>query len=151
MDNLNGKDVSVISGQIFRNDDPIATYINKKTGLRNKLQIPLKFWKVVYYIHNNVLKRIAFVIRQDKQVYKLPFIKRVGLKRSEVLKADPFDTLPKSLKIYIVNLSLIEDATNLKFSNGKDYLQGEKHLINEPIKRERNFIELSTVNILDYL
>lgn len=153
MKKLGAKGVSVISGQIFREDDPIAVYKNKKTGKSQEIQIPLKFWKLVYYINGNKLKRIAFVIKQDKEVYNLSFIKKKRFKILETFRADPFDKLPKTLKAFIVDPKEIEKITKLKFQEAEDYFSSGARILKADTESlsQVNYFELSEVDILDYL
>ena len=74
----------------------------------------------MYYRYDNRLKRIAFVFKQDKVVYSFPFISPVET-ISEI--PDPFDALEDDLKTYIVDPSLIEKATALKFTPAVNYFE----------------------------
>ena len=123
IDELSLKKISVLSGLILSQNDPIASYINSYSKDEEQIQIPLKFWKIVYYIYENQLKRIAFVFKQDQIVYNLPFITKVEQLKESI---DPFDFLPESLKTYIVNPLLIEEATNLKFTTAKNYFDSQE-------------------------
>ena len=118
VDELELKKVSVLSGLVLSANDPVATYVDSVSGEQEQFQIPLKFWKIVYYRYDNQLKRIAFVFKQDKVVYSFPFISPVET-ISEI--PDPFDALEDDLKTYIVDPSLIEKATALKFTPAVNY------------------------------
>ncbi|MEH6407137.1 MAG: DNA/RNA non-specific endonuclease [Leeuwenhoekiella sp.] len=118
IDELTIKTVSVFSGLILSENDPVATYIDSITKQEEEFKIPLKFWKIVYYIFENTLKRIAFVFKQDEIVLGFPFIKA----SKPVLEVvDPFDFLAEDLKTYIVNPTIIEEATKLKFTPAANY------------------------------
>tara|TARA_Y100000815_G_scaffold256608_1_gene264417 strand:- start:830 stop:1729 length:900 start_codon:yes stop_codon:yes gene_type:complete len=118
VDELEIKKVSVLSGLVLSNNDPVATYIDSITGETAQIQIALKFWKIVYYIFENQLKRIAFVFKQDKIVNSFPFITQI---EAIADVPDPFDALEDDLKTYIVDPSLIEKATTLKFTPATNY------------------------------
>ncbi|NAY93002.1 hypothetical protein GTQ34_13845 [Muricauda sp. JGD-17] len=109
--------VSVLSGCIFQESDPVAVYTGHESKEVKNLHIPLKFWKVVYYVKNNQLHRIGFVLSQEMALKKLDFIyfpsDRV---RSKAFVKDPFSDLDEDLIPYIVDVDAIEFAASLTFT-----------------------------------
>ena len=148
IDELSVKKLSVLSGLFLSNKDPIATYIDSYTQKEEYIQIPLKFWKIVYYNYENQLKRIAFVFKQDEIVYSLPFITKIEQLKNSI---DPFDFLPEDLKTYIVNPLLIEE-TKLKFTPAKNYFDSQAFKWEVDIKDiSKNLIEFDKASLGNYL
>ena len=119
--------VSVFSGCIFDDRDPVAYYEGAKTGRKQSFLIPLKFWKVVYYVREGKLHRIGFVLSQEEPVKSLDFVftpnERINTKS---LTKDPFSDLDTNLVPYIVDVDAIGFATGLTFTPAIENIEKER-------------------------
>jgi len=109
--------VSVFSGCLFDEADPIAFYNGAETKKKQSFYVPLKFWKIVYYLKDSKLCRIGFVLSQEKILRHLDFIyfPSERVKALSIVK-DPFADLDEDLVPYIVDVKSIEFATGLRFT-----------------------------------
>jgi len=123
---LDVKCVSVIAGALFTANDPIATYEDFFDKSEKTIQVPIVFWKIVYYVVDNELRRIAFLMSQKNRLKKLDMVtfpKDIGK-----LVADPFDQLGDPLKTFVVKSDLIASACNLTFTAAKEIYDKEEPL-----------------------
>nr|WP_297912395.1 DNA/RNA non-specific endonuclease [uncultured Allomuricauda sp.] len=116
--------VSVFSGCIFMQGDPVAVYVGAETNQTQSFRIPTKFWKVVYYVKDDRLHRIAFVLSQESSLQNMDFVffpnNRV---RSKSFMKDPFSDLDEDLKPFIVEVDAIEAATGLSFAPADEKIE----------------------------
>ncbi|MBS9462876.1 DNA/RNA non-specific endonuclease [Flagellimonas sp. 389] len=116
--------VSVFTGCIFTEGDPVAVYTGDETDKTQSFRVPTKFWKVVYYLKDANLHRIAFVLSQEVSLQNLDFIffpnNRV---RSKSFVKDPFSDLDEDLKPFIVEVDAIEVATGLVFTSAMERIE----------------------------
>tara|TARA_R110002167_G_scaffold74193_2_gene207802 strand:+ start:5983 stop:6963 length:981 start_codon:yes stop_codon:yes gene_type:complete len=122
---LKVKKASIFSGIIFRENDPIATYLDKYKKKKLELKIPVLYWKIVYYKVDDELRRVAFMLSQDSAMRKLDFLE---FKEQEGIREDPFMKLNNKLKTFIVKVSLIEEHTSLKFASAIEKFGEEEPL-----------------------
>ncbi|MDN5213254.1 DNA/RNA non-specific endonuclease [Fulvivirgaceae bacterium BMA12] len=116
--------VSIFSGIFFNEKDPIATYKEYKTNKVLNFQIPIAFWKIVYYQVKNELRKIAFAMSQKSRMKELDFVQFYEEDTVRVA-VDPFEKIDKELKPFIINSSLIEKITGLKFTPAHELFQEE--------------------------
>lgn len=112
---LDARRVSVISGALLLSNDPVAKYLDKFYQVEIEIQIPLVYWKVVYYQIEGELRKIAFLMSQRNRLRQLPFI---TFPEPVTAAPDPFETLNDPLKTYITNSKFIEKHTLLMFGEG---------------------------------
>lgn len=113
--------VSVFSGCIFDDRDPVAIYTGRYSNKEKSFLIPLKFWKVIYYVINDELHRIGFVLSHEEEVRSLKFVYSTNeLIRRNSLVQDPFSDIDEELVPFIVDVSAIEFATGLNFTMAKE-------------------------------
>ncbi|WP_422081479.1 DNA/RNA non-specific endonuclease [Ulvibacterium sp.] len=119
--------VSVFSGCIFDDKDPVALYKGAETRKVQGFVIPLKFWKIVYYMKDSKLHRIGFVLSQEKVVKDLDFVFSPNEKIKLLFSTkDPFAHLDEDLVPYIVDVSAIEFSTGLSFTPAMEKIKGQK-------------------------
>ncbi len=121
--------VSIFAGNFLNDSDPFATYIDHDTKRPETLQIPLKLWKVVYYVHQGKLHKIGFVMSQEEAVRKMPFVETADAAAKEAQAAGQPDRF-RGFKPFIVNTSTIEKNTHLKFSDAEEkFHQSDRPLV----------------------
>ncbi len=121
---LNVKKASIFSGAFLSDDDPIARYIEHKTSRLSEFQIPMAYWKVVFYQFNGQLRKIAFAMSQERRMQELDFL-HFPIEKLARESIDPFDKLSQELKPFIVNSALIEKLTGLRFTEAYESFQEE--------------------------
>jgi DNA/RNA endonuclease G (NUC1) len=136
--------VSVIAGTFLKTDDPKATYTDKLYQDQRTIQIPKLFWKIVYYQVNNELRKISFLMSQVYMLKKMKFVKFP----IHALAADPFDKLDDPLKTYVINSSLIEEHTDLAFSQAKELFQDKEPLEVVRKDNETHYAAMANMNNL---
>jgi N-acetylmuramoyl-L-alanine amidase len=145
---LNIKKVSIFSGCLLRDNDPIATYIDFYTNQEMKISIPTIFWKVVFYEVQGELRKIAFMMSQSASLNEMTFISF----SESITGVDPFVTINKMLKPFIVNSSLIEKHTGLNFSKAmENYKKIEPLELILPRLETNNESLMSQSNLNKYL
>ena len=117
--------ISVIAGALLLANDPVATYIDKYERIEKTIQIPVAFWKIVYYEVNGELRKIAFLMSQRNRLREIDFIQ---FPPSPELAPDPFDSIGDPLKTYIINSRLIEEKASLQFAGASEKFQQDEPL-----------------------
>lgn len=115
--------VSILAGAILSPEDPIAEYVDAFTRETQSLAIPVVYWKVVFYLVGDELRKIAFLMSQKNVVSELPM-----MQPAISALIDPFDLLDEPLKPFIVKSNLIEQATGLTFSPAVELYDREQPL-----------------------
>ena len=113
--------VSVFTGPVLDKSDPefkVKLYDN------TVFQIPILFWKVIYYLkENGNLYRAGFLMGQINPLRKDNLINEIGFRDFELVEEKssikPFLEF-KEDENYQVSVSLIEDLTKLKFQEAID-------------------------------
>ncbi|QHI34674.1 hypothetical protein IMCC3317_00170 [Kordia antarctica] len=126
----NSMKICLFSGPAFREDDPEFL----KTVNDEVVRLPYLFWKVVYYVKDNVLHRAGFLTSQKRILQKKRIVKPVS--RSEGVRSADFNSF-KDAETYQVDVSFIEKISQLTFEAAAETFQN-----NEPEK-----IILSRVNV----
>lgn len=98
-------------------NDPIGIYTDHFYHDKRQIQIPVIFWKIVFYEVEGELRKVAFLMSQKKKTSEIDFIAKSSKKKEMI---DPFSFIPEDYKTYVVNSSLIEENTNLKFSSCRE-------------------------------
>lgn len=111
--------ISVITGPVLRNNDPeFETPINGQY-----VQLPLHFWKVVYFQKaDNKTYRVGFLMSHHSLLKASGIITDL---ESESLDDRLFLDFKKA-GTYQVNISLIENITNLQFAYAVDSYQDSR-------------------------
>jgi DNA/RNA endonuclease G (NUC1) len=123
---LDIKRISVIAGALFTSNDPIAIYEDFFDKSEKTIQVPIVYWKIVYYMVDNELRKIAFLMSQKNRLKKLKMVTfREG---KEKFVADPFDQLGDPLKTFVVKSELIASACNLTFAPAKELYDKDEPL-----------------------
>jgi N-acetylmuramoyl-L-alanine amidase len=123
--------VSILAGSLLRPDDPIATYLDSFYKVNKTVQIPIVYWKVVYYEVGGQLRKIAFLMSQRNRLKEISFVKfkNALVDKTLAMEApDPFSEIGDPLKTYIVKSSLIELATGLDFTSAQELYDKQEPL-----------------------
>lgn len=136
--------VSILAGAVLSSSDPEAVYEDAFTYESQSLSIPEVYWKVVYYLINGELRKIAFLMSQKEILSRLPMMRFPPQKKDLMLK-DPFEKLQEPLKAYIVNSQVIENATGLQFLSATELYKEVDPLevVDTPKATERDIFGVS--------
>jgi len=105
--------ISMFTGPVFTTSDPkFVTPVNEED-----IQLPVFFWKVVYYKKRNELHRTAFLTGQEKSLRKDGIIPPIY--RGEATPSNLFMGL-KDAATYQVRVELIERWTGLSFAHASE-------------------------------
>lgn len=137
--------VSVFTGPVFSDNDP--EFVSVIEG--EKLKLPLLFWKVVYYINSNKeLACVAFVMGQKQLLQKDHVVKN---KVFSIVKDNQFMDFSDA-GTYQVNLSLIEELTELKFDNAVESYQDKRPkelVLKQTDVKPKNKFLATNISIID--
>lgn len=106
--------ISLITGPLLLDSDPeFVTEIDNKV-----IQLPILFYKIVYYLRDGDLYRTGFLTSQKGLLQKRRIVK-------PIVRGDGLETLDifqnfKDAETYQVNVSYIENIGNLKFATAKE-------------------------------
>lgn len=110
--------VSVLTGPVLRAADPY--FITKVAG--HAIQLPVYFWKVVYFLKAEKLARVGFLMSQESLLTKDGITEEL----ESSLADDKLFLAFKKAATYQVNVDLIEKMTNLKMSPAMDVYQDNR-------------------------
>lgn len=113
------KKICLFSGPVFREDDPEFM----KTVNDEIVRLPYLFWKVVYYLKDNLLCRAGFLTSQHREMQKKRIIKPVS--RSEESVRDVHFNRFKDAETYQVSVSFIEQLSQLTFEAAAESFQND--------------------------
>jgi endonuclease G len=118
--------ISVFTGPVFTDTDPY--FVTEVKG--NLIQLPTLFWKIVYYIdQNEELKRVAFMIGQEKLLIRDKIVVAPTTKDFDLTKPkDELFTDFEDAETYQVNISTIEKLTKLKFPDAVEPFKDDRTL-----------------------
>jgi endonuclease G len=129
--------ICVFTGPVLLKDDP--EFITKIKD--EKVQIPVHFWKIVYFIkESNIIHKAGFIMSQKELLSKEGTIIN---KNTTTIKA-PFSSF-KSAETYQVKVSVIEKITSIQFPKGEEVYTKDKSIpliYKETDIKPKNKIEL---------
>jgi N-acetylmuramoyl-L-alanine amidase len=148
---LDVRTVSIIAGSLLRLDDPVATYLDNDYKVNKTIQIPIVYWKIVFYEVEGQLRKIGFLMSQRNRLKEIDFVK-FKKDSEEFDETDPFSEIGDPLKTYIVKSSLIESETKINFTAAKELYDKEEPLevVIEDNETSEGLIE-TTSNIIQYI
>lgn len=113
--------ICVFTGPVLQNDDPeFVTPVNGE-----KIKLPIIFWKVVIYPKKNgKLYRVGFLMSQRKLLIEEGIIKP-SFKATPAGMEEPFSQFDDA-ETYQVNISLIENLTQLKMPKATDAYRDDR-------------------------
>ena len=114
----NSMKICLFSGPAFKEDDPEFL----KTVNDEVVRLPYLFWKVVYYVKDNVLYRAGFLTSQQRLLQKKRIVKPVS--RSEGIRSTHFNAF-KDAETYQVAVSFIEKISRLTFEAAAETFQND--------------------------
>lgn len=123
--------INLFTGPALRDDDPL--FITPVNG--EKMQLPIYFWKVVYFSLGNSLMHVGFLIGQNDLLNRDGIVEPAPASRSLLAPSLPEELHFidfKEADTYQVKVSVIERLTGLRFPRAKD-----------PIRRRRQSIKLT--------
>ncbi|MBL4605469.1 MAG: DNA/RNA non-specific endonuclease [Flavobacteriaceae bacterium] len=114
----NKSKITLFTGPVFQENDP-----NFVTKVRNKtIQLPVYFWKVIYYLNGDDLFYTAFLTSQKTLLEKRRIVKPIFRSDEE---QDRSFMMFKDAETYQVPVSLIEKLSKLKFSSAHENYKKE--------------------------
>lgn len=114
----NKSKITLFTGPVFQENDPdFVTKVRDET-----IQLPVYFWKVIYYLNGDKLFYTAFLTSQKKLLEKRRIVKPVV--RSEGVQDRSF-MMFKDAETYQVPVSLVEKLSKLKFSSAHENFKKE--------------------------
>ncbi len=113
----------VFTGPILKDTDPLLVF---PKGVEYKIQCPIRFWKVIYYVNEDKALRCAAFMMSHKLLMERDnhIEKKIAVRGAKIVeeKVDiPFLMFEENEK-YQVKLSLLEEQTGLKFKKAKEGL-----------------------------
>lgn len=134
----NSLKVCVFTGPVLRDKDPF--FVTEVKG--KKIKLPTLFWKVVYYVdHNDELKRVAFLIGQEKLLVEDGIVEEPVDSDLEVIEAvDELFTDFEDAETYQVNIKTVERLTQLKFPHATEPYTDDRNL-KQIIKKVQSELE----------
>lgn len=111
--------INTFTGPIFREDDPI--FVSRVKG--EKIQIPILFWKVIYFSKKRELFRVGFLVGQEGLLKKHGIVEKTRSLQS----ASPglFADFEEA-DTYQVDISMIESLSGLRFPLAWDVFSDER-------------------------
>ncbi len=130
----------VFTGPILKDTDPILVF---PKDIDHKIQCPIRFWKVIYYVNENKELRCAGFLMSHKLLMERDghIEKQVAVRGAKLIeeKVDiPFLLFEENEK-YQVKLSLLEGQTGLKFKKAKEGLTKDQLYSKLSTKPKTNF------------
>ncbi|NNF36182.1 MAG: DNA/RNA non-specific endonuclease [Saprospiraceae bacterium] len=111
--------VSVFTGPVMNENDP--DFVTEISG--KKVQLPLLFWKIIYYINEDeVLSRVAFLVGQKYLLEKEGMIRRRYQPKVKRLRFMNF----KKADTFQVEVPAVEELTEISFVKAHDPMTSEK-------------------------
>ena len=126
----NPKKAIVFTGPVLDKKDP---FFVTSSGMNEKVQCPLRFWKVVYFVNDkNELRCAAFLMSQKTEVFRDGFV-ITNLLHPETNQLSVSETEKPFLDFderatYQVNVSEISRLTGLGFKKAKEALPSGKRI-----------------------
>ena len=116
--------VIVLTGPVLDDEDPEFVTLVKD----EKIQIPVLFWKIVYYLKDdNALCRTAFLVSQKDLLEDNGIVKRSTITRSATdTSGEQYFLRFKKAATYQTGVGLIEDLTGLKFPDAIEYYEEKR-------------------------
>ena len=111
--------VTVFTGPVLANHDPI--FVSKVDG--NEVQIPVLFWKVVYYTNDGkTLNKVGFLMGQEELLDKKGIVRKLTTGKTFEIHAVPTEHFLdfEDAETYQVSLNTIEKLSGLKFSKANE-------------------------------
>jgi endonuclease G, mitochondrial len=109
----------VITGNLLADDDPEYLPMSEPDF---KLKIPIRFWKVIYYLNKKgKLCRIGFVMGQKELMEQSGLVAVQGLEKIHRSLDDAFTDLGKN-KVFQVSVKQLAAWTGHKFSKAQEVL-----------------------------
>ncbi|RZM27759.1 MAG: DNA/RNA non-specific endonuclease [Pedobacter sp.] len=114
--------ISVFTGPVLGEKDPIfVTRVNQ-----HEIQLPIFFWKVVYYLKDEKLYRTGFLMSQFSLLSKYNIIRDEEL---ELFSEDGSIFMSfRDAETYQVNISTIQTLTGLEFAPALEAFHSDKEI-----------------------